>query len=233
MGESQSSKERGIPGPGARQLAELFHDRYEKLAPEFGWMTRMETRTFDPNSTNGRLMIAVCDEILTSFDRQDAADLQVELETERMRLAGCGVAALADTPKTVAERLTRESPYWSASYGDVCRMVDRLMELRAALLAWYEASDDEERRWAMELTAPLMRGTHETNYGRGADTREGSVRQARDTPCDASTSIPDDVVETVRATCANAKDDPTEIWLTMRLICEELQARRAAENGTV
>lgn len=59
------------PGPGARQLAELFHDRYEKLAPEFGWMTRMETRTFDPNSTNGRLMIAVCDEILNWFDRND------------------------------------------------------------------------------------------------------------------------------------------------------------------
>jgi len=59
------------PGPGARQLAELFHDRYERLAPEFGWVTRMETRTFDPNSTNGRLMIAVCDEILTWFDRND------------------------------------------------------------------------------------------------------------------------------------------------------------------
>lgn len=27
--------------------------------------------------------------------------------------------------------------------------------IRQALLAWYEASDDEERRWAMELTAPL------------------------------------------------------------------------------
>lgn len=120
-------------GPGARQLAEMFHERYKRFAPQFGYETRKETRAFDPTTPNGRLMIAVCDEILTWFDRQDTADLNAELETERMRLAGCGVAALADTPKTVAERLTRENPYWSAAYGDVCRMVDRLMELRAAL----------------------------------------------------------------------------------------------------
>jgi hypothetical protein len=44
--------------------------------------------------------------------------------------------------------------------------------------------------------------------------------------------LSDEVIETVRATCANAKDDPTEIWLSMRLICEEVQARRSAENGS-
>lgn len=32
------------------------------------------------------------------------------------------------------------------------RLIERM---RQALLAWYEASDDEERKWAMELTAPL------------------------------------------------------------------------------
>jgi len=32
---------------------------------------------------------------------------------------------------------------------------EEVERLRAALLAWYEASDDEERRWAMELTIPL------------------------------------------------------------------------------
>ena len=44
-------------GPGARQLAELFHERYERLAPQFGYTTRPESRTFDPTSTNGKLMI--------------------------------------------------------------------------------------------------------------------------------------------------------------------------------
>ena len=45
-------------------LAVLFHDTYERLAPDFGYETRKETRAFDPESPNGKLMIAVCGEIL-------------------------------------------------------------------------------------------------------------------------------------------------------------------------
>jgi hypothetical protein len=47
-------------------LAVMFHDTYERLAPQFGYETRPETRQFDPNSPNGRLMIAVCTEIIRS-----------------------------------------------------------------------------------------------------------------------------------------------------------------------
>lgn len=46
-----------------RELAELFHDTYERLAPSFGYETRVDTRVFDPESKNGRLMVAVCREI--------------------------------------------------------------------------------------------------------------------------------------------------------------------------
>jgi hypothetical protein len=46
------------------QLAKLFHDTYERLAPEFGYTTRPETREFDENSSNGKLMIAVCKEVV-------------------------------------------------------------------------------------------------------------------------------------------------------------------------
>ena len=45
-------------------LALKFHEIYERLAPQFGYETRTETRQFDPNSPNGKLMIAVCGEIL-------------------------------------------------------------------------------------------------------------------------------------------------------------------------
>ena len=45
-------------------LAEAFHDTYERLAPAHGYETRVETRTFDAETANGRLMIAVCKEIL-------------------------------------------------------------------------------------------------------------------------------------------------------------------------
>ena len=59
--------------------------------------------------------------------------LKEELENERIRLAGCGVAAMANTDETVKQRIGRDSPYWSASYGDVCDAVDREMKLRSKL----------------------------------------------------------------------------------------------------
>ena len=44
----------------ARELAEIFHNEYEKLAPTFGYETRVDTKVFNPKSSNGQLMIAVC-----------------------------------------------------------------------------------------------------------------------------------------------------------------------------
>lgn len=44
---------------GDVELARLFHDKYEALAPVYGYETRTETREFDPQSKNGRLMVAV------------------------------------------------------------------------------------------------------------------------------------------------------------------------------
>lgn len=49
----------------AKGLAILFHETYERLAPSFGYETRQETKEFNEDSNNGRLMIAVCDEILS------------------------------------------------------------------------------------------------------------------------------------------------------------------------
>ena len=48
----------------AREEAEKFHDTYERLAPSFGYETRKDTKRFDPESSNGKLMVAVCQEIL-------------------------------------------------------------------------------------------------------------------------------------------------------------------------
>jgi hypothetical protein len=58
-----------IPEPcfeHAEELARLFHDRYESLAPSFGYETRPDTKAFDPHSANGRLMMAVCSEVVTA-----------------------------------------------------------------------------------------------------------------------------------------------------------------------
>lgn len=44
--------------------ARKFHEIYERLAPDFGYETREETREFDPESQNGKLMTAVLKELL-------------------------------------------------------------------------------------------------------------------------------------------------------------------------
>lgn len=59
--------------------------------------------------------------------------LETKLETECIRLAGCGVAAMQNTEETIKLRLPVDSPYYSASYGDVCRAVDREMSLRSEI----------------------------------------------------------------------------------------------------
>jgi hypothetical protein len=51
-------------------LAKAFHEAYERLAPQVGYETRQETRAFDPESANGRLMIAVCAEIKGALQPQ-------------------------------------------------------------------------------------------------------------------------------------------------------------------
>lgn len=55
------------------KLAARFHEAYERLAPQFGYETRPETRAFDPTTPNGRLMLAVCDE-LSAYVPDEAED---------------------------------------------------------------------------------------------------------------------------------------------------------------
>jgi len=57
------------------QLARAFHDIYERLAPQFGYETREESRVpwddLPPN--NKRLMIAVAEVILQYVQREEDA----------------------------------------------------------------------------------------------------------------------------------------------------------------
>jgi len=46
------------------ELAILFHNTYERLAPSFGYETRVDTKSLDITTPNGKLMIAVCKEII-------------------------------------------------------------------------------------------------------------------------------------------------------------------------
>ena len=59
----------------ALELAILFHHTYERLAPNVGYDTRVETRIFDPESPNGELMLAVCEMILPLLKAEPAPGL--------------------------------------------------------------------------------------------------------------------------------------------------------------
>lgn len=88
--------------------------------------------------------------ILFLIDRMKKAE--AELERERMRLAACGVVAMADTPESAAKAREMRDEYRSASCDDVARRVDECMTLRAerdalaAKLKDAEHDRDEFRR---------------------------------------------------------------------------------------
>ena len=87
--------------------------------------------------------------LLAELDEARAriAELEAELERERMRLAACGVVAMANTRDRAREARQMLPEYRSASLDDVERAVDREMaerERREAaenLLLCYESQD--------------------------------------------------------------------------------------------
>jgi len=59
----------------AEQLAIIFHINYERLAPKYGYETREETKIFDNQTANGKLMIATCNEVLKTIQRMESEHL--------------------------------------------------------------------------------------------------------------------------------------------------------------
>lgn len=76
----------------ALELATLFHVIYERKSAEFNYITRTDTRIFDPESSNGKLMIATCEEILSEdiqpkFDALTARNEELTSKLARMEAA--------------------------------------------------------------------------------------------------------------------------------------------------
>ena len=57
-------------GWSAEQIAQRFHETYERLAPKFGYKTREASAKpwKDVPENNKRLMIAVCAEVLAALE---------------------------------------------------------------------------------------------------------------------------------------------------------------------
>lgn len=63
-------------------LAVKFHELYTRIAPTFGYETREDTQQFNCDSPNGKLMLAVCMEILV--DQSEATKSFVSKEPENL-----------------------------------------------------------------------------------------------------------------------------------------------------
>lgn len=55
----------------AVRIARDFHETYDRLAQEFGYETREDTKEFDEKSPNGKLMIATIKEVLSKLKRKE------------------------------------------------------------------------------------------------------------------------------------------------------------------
>lgn len=59
-----------------------FHNTYERLAPNYGYETRKDTKEFNFNSNNGKLMYATVSEIISPLLQKLE---QLEKENEQLR----------------------------------------------------------------------------------------------------------------------------------------------------
>lgn len=53
------------------EITKEFHDKYEKLASEYNYETREDTKVFDINSNNGKLMYATVNEIVSPILKEN------------------------------------------------------------------------------------------------------------------------------------------------------------------
>ena len=84
-------------------------------------------------------------ELATVTHERDEA--RADLGIERMRLAACGVIALANTPESAARARDILPQYRSASSADVTRAVDREMQLRAEVERLRKTLDEIATYW--------------------------------------------------------------------------------------
>src|SRR3990167_5770697 len=125
--------------PNAIWLAKFFHDAYERLAPQYGYETRQDTKQFDHESPNGRLMAAVCEELRKAISQPFATGgTPLHLEVERQIGALLDANILSGPALALLNRCSLiisglEGGEWNAaieasanicgSFADYCRVI--------------------------------------------------------------------------------------------------------------
>lgn len=66
------------------KIAQKFHDTYEFLAPEYGYITKEETREWDSESPNGKLMIATVKAVMCGLVNRLEEGEKAKTEIDRL-----------------------------------------------------------------------------------------------------------------------------------------------------
>ena len=66
------------------EITKEFHDKYEKLASEYTYETREDTKVFDINSNNGKLMYATVNEIVSPILKENKQLKMIVNEYEKL-----------------------------------------------------------------------------------------------------------------------------------------------------
>ena len=101
--------EKIVVNDDAVQVALLFHNLYEMLAPKFGYETRKDTKGFDAESPNGKLMVAVCGQITSKLRTIATAALADKAGLEQ-RLAEVRAATIEECAKVVCKYCAAGNP---------------------------------------------------------------------------------------------------------------------------
>lgn len=126
----------------------------QRLRSELAY-ERSRRRTNPPPLRDGKTMVPYETVGTNSPQDEQLAAQSATLERERLRLAACGVVAIADTPESAIRARAMADEYKSASCDDVARCVDECMKLRSQL-ATAERERDEAReaaRWLYNRTS--------------------------------------------------------------------------------
>ena len=125
------------------QLAQLFHETYERRAPEFGYATRPETakrwEEIPWDNANKRLMVAVAGDVLEAMRVEEARETGIDYDEEevgdRVILARRWITMLGAYVGVVAARTGMHEPEqgeWMAYIGLAGGMDGREDALRIA-----------------------------------------------------------------------------------------------------
>jgi hypothetical protein len=135
--EQETANASFIAAANPAAISELL-DRLEAAEKERDAL-RAKVETAENDADHQKALAASALRVAEGWERK-CGELRAELETERTRLAACGVVALANTPDSAKQAREMRPEYWSASCGDVARMVDENISLRTKI----EAMEQQE-----------------------------------------------------------------------------------------